>query len=142
VNLLTNALKYGANGPISVKACVEEEKARLTVEDHGIGIAKGDLARIFERFERAAPSRNFGGLGLGLYITRQIVEAHGGRIWAEPAGDGGDVLRGAPSGSSARAEPPTPAFSEAEVMTCRGSRAASGTPAHRVRGTSPRPTSA
>ncbi len=101
VNLLTNALKYGANGPISVKACVEEEKARLMVEDHGIGIAKDDLARIFERFERAAPSRNFGGLGLGLYITRQIVEAHGGRIWAESQpGMGATFFVELPRGSS------------------------------------------
>ena len=53
-NLLTNALKYGANGPISVKACAEEDKARLMVADRGIGISNDDLARIFERFERAA----------------------------------------------------------------------------------------
>jgi signal transduction histidine kinase len=52
---------------------------RLVVRDRGIGIAPEDQQRIFERFERAA-SRNFGGLGLGLYITRQIVEAHGGTI--------------------------------------------------------------
>jgi len=100
-NLLTNALKYGANGPISVKACAERDKARLVVEDRGIGIANHDLARIFERFERAAPSRNFGGLGLGLYITRQIVEAHGGRIWAESQpGMGATFFVELPRGSS------------------------------------------
>jgi signal transduction histidine kinase len=48
------------------------------VRDHGIGIAVADVERIFGRLERAVSSRNFGGLGLGLYISRQIVEAHGG----------------------------------------------------------------
>ena len=52
----------------------------ITVVDHGMGIAAQDRVRIFEKFERAVPARQFGGLGLGLWITRQIVEAHGGRI--------------------------------------------------------------
>jgi signal transduction histidine kinase len=50
------------------------------VRDHGIGIDAQSISRIFERFERAVSSRSYGGLGLGLYITRQIVEAHGGSI--------------------------------------------------------------
>jgi signal transduction histidine kinase len=54
--------------------------ARLTVRDHGIGIAKDDVGRIFGRFERAVSSRHYGGLGLGLYVAQEIVEAHGGRI--------------------------------------------------------------
>ncbi len=82
MNLLTNAMKYGANRPIRMKVCSEGEKARLLVEDCGIGIPKEDQARIFERFERAA-SHNYGGLGLGLFIVRQIVQAHVGRIWVE-----------------------------------------------------------
>ncbi len=53
---------------------------RLRVRDHGMGIAPEDQARIFERFERAVSSRHFGGLGLGLWIVRQVVEAHGGAI--------------------------------------------------------------
>jgi signal transduction histidine kinase len=54
--------------------------ARLEVRDHGIGIGPGDQARVFERFERAVSRRRFGGLGLGLWIARQVVEAHGGTI--------------------------------------------------------------
>ncbi|WP_225409024.1 sensor histidine kinase [Stigmatella hybrida] len=79
-NLLTNALKYGAGRPVVVRVEGAGERARLTVQDHGIGIAEEDLGRIFERFERAVSDRHYGGLGLGLYITRQIVEALGGTV--------------------------------------------------------------
>ncbi len=82
-NLFTNAVKYGAGGPVRVSLEVEAGSVRLRVKDHGIGIAPENLERIFDRFERAVPSDNIGGLGLGLYISRQIVETHGGRIWAE-----------------------------------------------------------
>ena len=84
-NLLTNALKYGGGRPIEVRVQGAEQRARLLVRDHGIGIPLEHQARIFNRFERAAPSMNFGGLGLGLWITRQIVEAHGGTIHVESA---------------------------------------------------------
>ncbi|HYG68101.1 MAG TPA: sensor histidine kinase, partial [Anaeromyxobacteraceae bacterium] len=57
--------------------------ARLTVADRGIGIAREEQERVFDRFERAVPSEHFGGLGLGLYIARQIVAAHGGEIRVE-----------------------------------------------------------
>jgi signal transduction histidine kinase len=56
------------------------EHATLAVKDSGIGVSKADIERIFARFERAVPNTQYGGLGLGLYITRQIVEAHGGSI--------------------------------------------------------------
>jgi PAS domain S-box-containing protein len=79
-NLLANALKYGAGKPVEVTLESDGTRARLTVRDAGIGIAAEDVRRIFGRFERAAPARNFSGMGLGLYITRQAVEAHGGRI--------------------------------------------------------------
>lgn len=79
-NLLSNALKYGSGSPIEVKLDVTGDRVELTVRDHGIGISAADVSRIFDRFERAVPSRHYGGLGLGLYITRQIVEAHGGQI--------------------------------------------------------------
>jgi signal transduction histidine kinase/DNA-binding NarL/FixJ family response regulator len=79
-NLLSNAYKYGAGKPIDVSVEAREERARLTVRDHGIGIPLDDQERIFERFERAVSASNYGGLGLGLYITRQVVEAHGGTI--------------------------------------------------------------
>jgi signal transduction histidine kinase len=79
-NLLSNACKYGAGKPIRVEVGLDGKLARLSVRDHGIGIAPADRERIFERFERAASARHYGGLGLGLYITRQVVEAHGGTI--------------------------------------------------------------
>ncbi|MCP3099227.1 HAMP domain-containing histidine kinase [Myxococcus sp. K15C18031901] len=81
-NLLSNALKYGAGQPVRLSVEAEGRTARLTVQDGGIGIAPVDLPRIFERFERAVSDRHYGGLGLGLYITRQIVEAFGGSVRA------------------------------------------------------------
>jgi signal transduction histidine kinase len=88
-NLLSNALKFGAGKPIEVHVSGEGGWVRITVRDHGIGIAPEALERIFERFERAVSSRRYGGLGLGLFLARQIAEAHGGTIHAErPAGDG------------------------------------------------------
>jgi signal transduction histidine kinase/FixJ family two-component response regulator len=82
-NLLSNAVKYGPGRPIQVRVEAEEGTARLAVRDFGIGIAPEQIERIFARFERAVPARNYGGLGLGLYIVRQIVEAHGGTIQVE-----------------------------------------------------------
>jgi len=83
INLLANAMKYGAGKPIKVKVETSGDIARLKVRDHGQGIKKADQARIFDRFERAASTRSFPGLGLGLYITKQVIEAHGGRISVE-----------------------------------------------------------
>lgn len=83
INLLTNAMKYGAGKPVEIIANADGETAKLIVRDHGIGIAKEDQERIFHRFERAASSKTFGGFGLGLFVTRQIVEAHGGSIRVE-----------------------------------------------------------
>jgi len=82
-NLLTNAIKYGSGKPIIVSMSTDGARAQLTVQDQGIGIAKQDQARIFDRFERAASSRHFGGLGLGLYITKEIISSHGGTIRVE-----------------------------------------------------------
>jgi signal transduction histidine kinase len=82
-NLLANALKFGPGEPIEVIVDADQAIARLSIRDHGIGIEPGGLRRIFHRFERAASSRNYGGLGLGLYISRQIVEEHGGTIRCE-----------------------------------------------------------
>jgi signal transduction histidine kinase len=79
-NLVANALKYGAGEPIEVEVVDSGETARLIVSDHGIGIAEEHQARIFGRFERAVSVNAYGGLGRGLYIARQIVEAHGGTI--------------------------------------------------------------
>jgi PAS domain S-box-containing protein len=80
VNLLTNAIKYGAGGAIEIRAKVAEGLIVLSVRDHGIGIAEADQTRVFGRFERAVSGTHFGGLGLGLYIVTQILEAHGGTI--------------------------------------------------------------
>jgi len=82
-NLLSNAVKYSDGKPITIRVESDTERATLTVRDQGIGISPADQSRIFERFERAASKQSYGGLGLGLWITRQIVEAHGGRIRVE-----------------------------------------------------------
>ena len=91
-NLMLNALKYGCGKPISITAVVEPTSVQLTVRDGGIGVRAEDLERIFGKFERAV-HLDYGGLGLGLFITRQIVEAHGGRIEAESAPDEGATFR-------------------------------------------------
>jgi signal transduction histidine kinase len=80
VNLLSNALKFGARKPVEVHIRAERDDAIIEVEDHGIGIAPDDMNRIFDQFERAVSSRHFGGLGLGLYVTRRLVERHGGIV--------------------------------------------------------------
>jgi PAS domain S-box-containing protein len=84
-NLVSNALKYGSGKPveIAVTASAPAHHARLVVRDRGLGIAPPDQARIFERFERAASSRHFGGIGLGLWIVKQIVDALGGTVAVE-----------------------------------------------------------
>jgi signal transduction histidine kinase len=80
MNLLTNAIKYGQGKPIAISLWSENGQVKLRVQDHGIGIAKEDHARIYEQFERAAPVDTYGGLGLGLYLSRKIVDAHSGQI--------------------------------------------------------------
>jgi PAS domain S-box-containing protein len=83
-NLVSNALKYGAGQPIQIEVGASAEgQARITVRDHGIGIAADRIDHIFGRFERAVSNRNYGGLGLGLYIVDEIVRAHGGAIKVE-----------------------------------------------------------
>ena len=91
-NLLSNAFKFGAGKPVEISVRVVGERARLTVRDRGFGIAPEDEQRIFERFERAVSTRHYGGLGLGLFITRKIVEAHGGTIRVESPAEGGSAF--------------------------------------------------
>lgn len=88
-SLLTNALKFGSGQPVEVRVSGADGKARLEVNDRGIGIPTDQLERIFERFGRAVSSRSYGGLGLGLYLARRTAEAHGGRVWAESREGGG-----------------------------------------------------
>jgi len=80
VNLLSNAVRYGGGQPIEVSLTASRNSAVIEVRDHGVGIAAAAQKRIFEPFERIANQDGSGGLGLGLYITRQLVEAHGGAI--------------------------------------------------------------
>jgi signal transduction histidine kinase len=81
--LLTNALKFGAGQPIEIRVSQAGGQARLSVRDRGLGIEPGRQAQVFDRFERAVPSTRYGGLGLGLYLARTIVQAHGGTIGLE-----------------------------------------------------------
>ena len=101
-NLLSNAIKFGEGKPIEIRIEPDTDRVQLIVRDHGIGIPPEDQARIFDRFERAVSKQSYGGIGLGLWIARQIVEAHGGRIEvASEAGQGStfrvELPKGAPS---------------------------------------------
>ena len=85
-NLVENALKYSPEeGPVMMRAWREGSEARLSVTDRGIGIPPEDISHVFERFRRGSnvDHRRFGGIGLGLFICRGIVEQHGGRIWVD-----------------------------------------------------------
>jgi signal transduction histidine kinase/CHASE3 domain sensor protein len=85
-NLLENAVKYSPDGSdVSVKVRDEEDRVVTSISDSGIGIPSDELAQVFERFHRGrqVSATNYGGLGLGLYISKQIVDRHGGNIWVE-----------------------------------------------------------
>jgi PAS domain S-box-containing protein len=82
-NLLSNAIKYGRGRPIELRLTADEQWARLTVRDQGIGISPEDQARLFQRFERLASERHYSGFGLGLWIVKQILDAMRGRILVE-----------------------------------------------------------
>ncbi|MFZ2061542.1 MAG: PAS domain-containing sensor histidine kinase [Candidatus Binatus sp.] len=88
-NVISNAIKYGAGKPVTIDLKAKDGKAILVVQDRGIGIPEQDLSRIFGRFERTTISRNYGGLGLGLYIAKQVIEQHEGSIRAENRPGGG-----------------------------------------------------
>jgi signal transduction histidine kinase len=90
-NLVDNAVKYSPQGGLISVACTTPRPgiAQLAVRDHGVGLAPEEHERIFERFYQVDVSQRAVGLGLGLYISREIVERHGGRIWVERPPDGG-----------------------------------------------------
>jgi signal transduction histidine kinase len=79
-NLLTNAIKFGSGKPVEIVVTRDQGQALVTVTDHGIGINTQDREKLFQRFERAIATREYGGFGLGLWICRNIVEASGGTI--------------------------------------------------------------
>jgi signal transduction histidine kinase len=91
-NLLSNALKFGAGGPVHVRLEEREGWARLTVRDEGIGMDEEVRGRIFGRFERGVSERHYGGLGLGLFITHEVLEALGGRIHVASAPGNGSTF--------------------------------------------------
>ncbi len=84
-NLLSNAVRYGVSGPVELSVTQSGEVAELAVRDHGPGIKPEDQARIFDRYERGRASEGNGGLGLGLYLVRTLVELHGGCVRLESA---------------------------------------------------------
>jgi two-component system sensor histidine kinase KdpD len=89
-NLIDNALKYSPAGtPIEMRAAADPEGLRICIADRGPGLAPGDEQRVFEKFYRARAEGGPGGVGLGLTICQAVVEAHGGRIWAENRPEGG-----------------------------------------------------
>jgi signal transduction histidine kinase len=94
-HLIDNAIRFSPPGAeVVVRLWREADAARLDVVDRGIGIPPEDVPRLFERFHRGAnvDDRRFAGLGLGLYLSRGIAEAHGGRIWATSTPDGGSTF--------------------------------------------------
>lgn len=98
-NLISNAIKYGDKKPITIEMEKRNGKAYLKVRDRGIGIREGDENFIFERFKRAVSAKDYSGLGVGLYISRQIVEAHRGRLYVEShEGKGATFIMELPTG--------------------------------------------
>lgn len=103
-NLLSNAIKYGAGKPVDLTVEGDAQTAYLAVRDRGPGIGPEDQERVFQRFERLVSERSFGGLGLGLWIVREIVERMGGEVGIESHPTGGALFRVAlPRGPRERA---------------------------------------
>lgn len=83
INLLTNAIRYGEGKPLHISIEADDHTVRFSIQDHGIGIEHKDREKIFNRFERAISANEISGLGLGLFISKQIILAHKGEIWVE-----------------------------------------------------------
>lgn len=93
LNLLTNAIKYGDKKPVQITVSSSQQSAIMSFQDSGMGIAKENQERIFEKFERVSSTGTVSGLGLGLYITRQIVGAHGGTLSVESFSKEGSLFK-------------------------------------------------
>jgi signal transduction histidine kinase len=93
INLLTNALRYGGSKPVTITLKRRDEWAEIVVRDQGVGISAEDQLRIFKPFERAGTKDVREGLGLGLYIARQLAESHGGTLDVDSAPDQGAAFR-------------------------------------------------
>ena len=99
INLLTNAIRYAGGAPIFIQLEGKNGFAEISVRDSGPGISTENQQRIFDRFERAVSSSNISGLGLGLYICREIIESHGGQIsLSSKEGEGATFLIRLPLG--------------------------------------------
>ncbi len=84
LNLLTNAFKYSPEeAPVHLQVYLQEDRVVIALSDQGCGIAPNDIPNLFERFYRTPSERKAEGIGLGLYITKLLVEAHGGRVWVD-----------------------------------------------------------
>jgi two-component system CheB/CheR fusion protein len=121
-NLLSNALKYSPErSPVAVRVWAEQGEARVRVSDEGVGIAPAVLPYVFDLFHRApgvhVQTGSAVGLDLGLYITREIVRSHGGRIWVESAERGCAIVFAVPSAAPSRA--PEDSNRPPDVPTCQ-----------------------
>jgi PAS domain S-box-containing protein len=106
-HLLANAMKFGPGKPVEVELESTPDSAVLVVRDHGIGIAPERMEGLFQRFERAVSAKHYGGLGLGLYRVRRIVEAHGGVVTVDSVpGQGATFRVHLPRTGVSTAEPP------------------------------------
>jgi signal transduction histidine kinase len=120
-NLLSNALKFGRGRPVDLRGWRSEGQVFLSVRDRGSGIAPEAQARIFGRFERAPSGEGKAGFGLGLYIVRQLVEAHGGRIRVESTpGEGATFIVELPRDAGAPGRPRPPEADEPGPSTPGG----------------------
>ncbi len=86
-NFLDNAIKYTPEGEVKVKVERQKEKIRIFIQDSGIGMSQKTIQKLFQRYSRAEDTQGISGTGLGLFIARKMIEAQGGRVWAESEGE-------------------------------------------------------